>query len=61
MKSCGENVLQTFSAKYYSYYTGGKDWTNPTNYDLVLNSGRIGRENCVKLIKDYIDIKFAQS
>lgn len=50
-----------YRAKYYSYYTGGKDWTNPTNYDLVLNSGRIGRENCVKLIKDCIGIKFAQS
>lgn len=47
-----------YRAKYYSYYTGGKDWTNPTNYDLVLNSDRIGRENCVKLIKDYINIKF---
>lgn len=49
-----------YRAKYYSYYSGGKDWTNPTNYDLVLNSDRIGRENCVKLIKDYIKIKFGK-
>lgn len=49
-----------YRAKYYSYYSGGKDWTNPTNYDLVLNSDRIGRENCVKLIKDYIKIKFGE-
>ena len=41
-----------YRAKYYNYYTSGKDWTNPTNYDLVLNSDRIGRENCVKIIKD---------
>lgn len=47
-----------YRAKYYSYYTGGKDWTNPTNYDLVLNTDRIGRENCVELIKQYIDVKF---
>ena len=49
-----------YRAKYYSYYTGGKDWTNPTNYDLVLNSGRIGREKCVELIKNYIRIKFGE-
>lgn len=47
-----------YRAKYYNYYTSGKDWTNPTNYDLVLNSDRIGRENCVKIIKEYINIKF---
>lgn len=49
-----------YRARYYSYYTSGKDWTNPTNYDLVLNSDRIGRENCVKVIKEYINIKFAE-
>lgn len=49
-----------YRAKYYSYYTGGKDWTNPTNYDLVLNSDRIGREKCVKLIKEYIKVKFSE-
>lgn len=47
-----------YRAKYYSYYTSGKDWTNPTNYDLVLNSQRIGREKCVKVIIEYLKIKF---
>lgn len=47
-----------YRAKYYSYYTGGKDWTNPINYDLVLNSARIGRDKCVEVIKNYINIKF---
>ena len=47
-----------YRAKYYSYYSGGKEWTNPCNYDLVLNSDRIGREKCVELIKKYIEIKF---
>lgn len=47
-----------YRAKYYNYYTHGKDWTNPTNYDLVLNTGRISREKCVELVKQYIDIKF---
>lgn len=50
-----------YRAKYYSYYTGGKDWTNPINYDLVLNSGRIGREKCVELIKAYVKIRFGEN
>lgn len=47
-----------YRAKYYSYYTGGKDWTNPTNYDLVLNSDRIGRDKCVQMIIEFIKVKF---
>lgn len=47
-----------YRAKYYNYYTGGKDWTNPVNYDLVLNTGRVGRDKCVELIKHYVYIKF---
>lgn len=49
-----------YRAKYYSYYTGGKDWTNPINYDLVLNSDRIGRDKCVELIKEYVKIRFGE-
>ncbi|MCQ2496283.1 MAG: cytidylate kinase-like family protein [Lachnospiraceae bacterium] len=49
-----------YRANYYSYYTGGKSWTNPTNYDLVLNSDRIGREQCVQLIKEFIKIRFGE-
>lgn len=49
-----------YRAKYYNYYTHGKDWTNPTNYDLVLNTGRISRENCVELVKQYVEIRFGK-
>jgi cytidylate kinase len=49
----------SYRAKYYSFYSGGKDWTNPTNYDLVLNSDRMGRENCVRLIEDLVKIRFS--
>ncbi|WP_167956348.1 cytidylate kinase-like family protein [Anaerosporobacter faecicola] len=48
-----------YRSNYYKYYTGGKDWTNPINYDLVLNSERIGRDKCVQLIKEYIPIKLS--
>lgn len=46
-----------YRAEYYRFYTGGKDWTDPTNYDMTLNSARIGHENCIALIKDYLKMK----
>ena len=47
-----------YRANYYRYYTRGLDWTNPVNYDMTLNSDKMGSENCVKIIKSYVDIKF---
>ena len=47
-----------YRADYYKYYTGGNYWTNPVNYDLTLNSARVGREKCVEVIRDYLQIKF---
>ena len=46
-----------FRADYYKYYTHGNYWTNPVNYDLTLNSDRVGVENCVKTIEQYLIIK----
>ena len=46
-----------YRAEYYKYYSGGCDWTNPINYDMVLNTARLGRENCVELIKHYTENK----
>ncbi|MCD8223083.1 MAG: cytidylate kinase-like family protein [Clostridiales bacterium] len=34
---------------YYSYYSGN-EWGNPRNYDLCLNSGKLGVERCVDII-----------
>ena len=36
---------------YYQYYSGN-EWGNPRNYDLSLNSGRLGIDRCVELIAD---------
>lgn len=49
-----------YRAEYYKYYTKGNYWTNPVNYDLTLNSEKVGMENCVKVIKNYLDLKFGQ-
>ena len=47
-----------YRAAYYEHYTGGNYWTNPVNYDLTLNSERVGVDNCVTVIKDYLKVKF---
>lgn len=49
-----------YRSDYYSYYTGGKKWTDPVAYNMTLNSDRIGREDCVELIIQYLKIKFGK-
>ena len=50
-----------YRSEYYKYYSGGEDWTNPTNYDLVLNTARISKEDCVRIIKKYVQMKMEQN
>lgn len=40
-----------YRADYYKCYTRGRDWVNPTNYHMFLNSAKFGREKCVEIIK----------
>jgi len=47
-----------YRADYFKHYTKGRVWTDPVLYDMTLNSQRIGPDNCVKLIMDYVKIKF---
>lgn len=46
-----------YRADYYKYYTNGNYWTNPVNYDMTLNSEKVGVDNCVEVIKGYLKIK----
>lgn len=46
-----------FRADYYEYYTNGNYWTNPVNYDMTLNSERMGIEGCVAHIKSLLKLK----
>ena len=48
-----------YRADYYKYYTGGNYWTNPINYDMTLNSARVGRDRCVDLIEAYLKMKLS--
>lgn len=47
-----------YRADYYKHYTKGNYWTNPVNYDLTLNSARVGRDRCVDVIENYVKAKF---
>ncbi|MDR1630561.1 MAG: cytidylate kinase-like family protein [Oscillospiraceae bacterium] len=47
-----------YRADYYAHYTNGNYWTNPVNYDLTLNSARVGIDNCVCVIEEYMKIKY---
>lgn len=55
---CGESQAHAmiektdkYRAEYYKYYTHGNYWTNPVNYDLTLNSERLGERGCINMIK----------
>jgi cytidylate kinase len=51
------SMTDKYRADYYKYYTGGSSWTNPVNYDMTLNSERVGIDNCITVIKDYLKLK----
>ena len=46
-----------YRAKYYNYYTNGKKWKDSANYDMILNSVKVGRDDCVEVIYDYLKTK----
>ena len=46
-----------YRGDFYKYYTG-HEWNDLRNYDLSLNSGKLGFEKCVEMIKAYLKIRF---
>lgn len=44
---------------YYRYYTG-RDWGNLCNYDLIINTGKIGTDGAVEVIKNYLSMGIRQ-
>ncbi|WP_026529215.1 AAA family ATPase [Butyrivibrio sp. VCD2006] len=44
---------------YYEYHTG-HNWTDALNYDLCLDSGKLGFEKCVEAIKAYARVRFGE-
>ena len=50
--------IDKYRGDYYKAYTG-KEWYDLRNYNLSLDSGQLGFEKCVELIKAYIDERFS--
>ena len=42
-------------SEYFRHYTG-LDWENAKNYNLCLDTSRLSYDECVEIIKGYIDI-----
>lgn len=42
--------------EYYRFHTG-KQWTDAHNYDLCIDSSKLSAEQCVQMIKNYIEIR----
>ena len=48
--------INKLRANHYKYYTE-KEWKEPSNYDLCINSDSIGIENCADLICKFVEEK----
>lgn len=46
-----------YRAQFYKHYTG-REWTDARNYDLCLNSSKLGFDKCVEEILSYIKVRF---
>lgn len=42
--------------RYYAYYTG-RDWGDPQNYDLMINTSKLGVEGAADLILSYVELR----
>ena len=45
-----------YRARYYKYYTG-QEWKDARNYDLSLNSAKLGFDGTVEAILAYIEVR----
>lgn len=49
-----------YRAEYYKYHTG-REWTDARNYDLCLNSSKLGFERCVEEIVAYMKVRMGKN
>ncbi len=50
------NKADKTRANYYSFYSGQK-WGQAQNYDLCINSGKMTKDDAVKLIMTYVKLR----
>jgi cytidylate kinase len=48
-----------YRADYYRHHTGNM-WTDAMNYDLCLDSSKLGFEKCVEAIKAHMKVRFGE-
>lgn len=48
-----------FRGDFYRYYTG-REWNDARNYDLCLDSSKLGFDKCVEAIEAYINVRFKE-
>lgn len=46
-----------YRGDYYKYYSGGRIWNDPANYDICLNNQSLGDDGCIDAIKHMLKIK----
>lgn len=51
--------INKYRSDYYRYYTG-REWEDAGNYDLCIDSGKIGFEKTVDVIKAYLEVRNSQ-
>lgn len=58
-KKAEQHILSTdkYRGEFYKYHTG-REWKDPRNYDLCLNTGKLTYEECVDIIENYIKTRF---
>ncbi len=49
--------VDKYRGDYYKYYTGG-DWNDARNYDICLDSSKLGFDKCMEEILAYRKIRF---
>lgn len=49
--------VDKYRGDFYKHYTG-REWSDARNYDLCINSGKLGFDKCVKEINSYLKIRF---
>lgn len=50
------NQMDRLRAYYYDYHTG-RDWGNMSNYDLILDSSKLGIEKAADFLADYVKLR----
>ena len=55
------DMTNKYRADHYRFYSKGKEWADSTEYDLVLNTSRIGQDKCVDAMIAFLKVKFGFS